>query len=67
MSMTYSRLASRSFIIGSRLWPPAISRASGPRRSSSPMACSTLVARSYSKGAGTCMSDLPGTTVTRVT
>ena len=24
MSMTYSRLASRSFIIGSRLWPPAI-------------------------------------------
>ena len=28
MSMRYSRLASRSFIIGSRLWPPATSRAS---------------------------------------
>ena len=30
MSIRYSGFASRSFIIGSRLWPPAISRASGP-------------------------------------
>src|SRR6188474_2080776 len=55
MSMTYSRLASRSFIIGIRLWPPAINRASLPSRPSRLIACSTLVARSYSKGAGTCM------------
>ena len=55
MSTRYSKLASRSFIIGRRLWPPATSRASLPRRSSSEMAWSTLVARSYSNGAGTCM------------
>jgi hypothetical protein len=30
MSMRYSGLASRSFIIGSRLWPPAMMRASSP-------------------------------------
>ena len=30
MSIRYSRLASRSFIIGSRLWPPATSRAVVP-------------------------------------
>src|SRR3954447_19273015 len=55
MSMTYSRLASRSFIMGIRLWPPAINRASLPSRPSRLIACSTLLARSYSKGAGTCM------------
>ena len=33
MSIRCSGLASRSFIIGSRLWPPAITRASGPSRS----------------------------------
>ena len=35
MSISTSGRASRSFIIGSRLWPPAMSRASGPWRSSS--------------------------------
>ena len=45
MSTTSSGLASRSFIIGSRLWPPAITRASGPRSASSAIAFSTLVAR----------------------
>src|SRR3954471_10356985 len=56
MSIRCSGVASRSFIIGSRLWPPAMIRASGPRRSSAAIAPSTLVARSYSKGAGVCMS-----------
>ena len=54
MSIRHSGRARRSFIIGSRLWPPATSRASGPWRSSSASACSTLVARSYSNGAGVC-------------
>ena len=40
MSIRYSGLASRSFIIGSRLCPPAISRASGP------MLCSAAIAPS---------------------
>src|SRR5258708_493670 len=54
MSMRCSGAARRSFIIGSRLCPPAMMRASGPSLSSSATACSTLVARSYSNGAGTC-------------
>ena len=54
MSIRCSGLASRSFIIGSRLWPPAMMRASGPWRSSAAIAPSTLVARSYSNGAGVC-------------
>src|SRR6187200_89713 len=54
MSIRCSGFASRSFIIGSRLWPPAMIRASGPRRSSEAIAPSTLVARSYSNGAGVC-------------
>ena len=54
MSISTSGRARRSFIIGSRLWPPATSRASGPCRSSSASAWSTLVARSYSNGAGVC-------------
>ena len=48
------RVGRRSFSIGSRLWHPAISRASSPSRSCSPIAGSTLVARPYSMGAGTC-------------
>src|SRR5215213_11451947 len=52
MSIRCCGLARRSFIIGSRLWPPAMIRASGPSRSSEAMAPSTLVARSYSNGAG---------------
>src|SRR5919206_4499447 len=54
MSMRCSGLASRSFIIGSRLWPPAMRRASGPRRWSAPIASSTLSARWYSNGPGVC-------------
>src|SRR3954470_20854446 len=54
MSTRYSGLASRSFIMGSRLWPPAITRASGPCFTSDAMAPSTLSARSYSNGAGVC-------------
>ena len=54
MSTRCSGVASRSFIIGSRLWPPAMIRASGPSRSSAAIAPSTLVARSYSNGAGVC-------------
>ena len=54
MSIRCSGLASRSFIIGSRLCPPAMIRASGPSRSSDAIAPSTLVARSYSNGAGVC-------------
>src|SRR4051794_4646585 len=54
MSMRCSGLASRSFIIGSRLWPPAMMRASGPRRCSAAIASSTLSARWYSNGAGVC-------------
>src|SRR4051794_26962550 len=54
MSIRCSGFASRSFIIGSRLCPPAMIRASGPSRLSDATAPSTLVARSYSKGAGVC-------------
>src|ERR1044071_5258094 len=54
MSMRCSGFASRSFIIGSRLWPPAMIRASGPRRCSAAIASSTLRARWYSNGAGVC-------------
>src|SRR3954449_7282190 len=54
MSTRCDGFASRSFIIGSRLWPPAMIRASGPSRSSEAIAPSTLVARSYSNGAGVC-------------
>src|SRR3954453_22965316 len=54
MSIRCSGVESRSFIIGSRLWTPAMIRASGPRRSSAAIAPSTLVARSYSDGAGVC-------------
>src|SRR5581483_7562839 len=46
--------ASRSFIIGIRLWPPASTRVSG--RASSSSAWPTLVARSYSTWEGTCIS-----------
>src|SRR4051794_31604156 len=56
MSIRTSGLARRSFIIGSRLWPPAMTRASGPWRSSAAIAPSTLVARSYSNGPGVCTS-----------
>src|SRR5436305_562551 len=55
MSIRYSGAASRSFIIGSSEWPPASRRASGPSSSSSSSACDTLVARSYSNAAGTCI------------
>src|SRR3954451_16902810 len=54
MSMRCSGLASLSFIIGSRLWPPAMIRASGPRRCRAAIASSTLCARWYSNGAGVC-------------
>src|SRR3954453_9158011 len=54
MSIRCSGVESRSFIIGSRLWPPAMIRASGPKRSSAAIAPSTLLARSYSNGAGVC-------------
>ena len=55
MSISVSGCASRSFIIGIRLCPPARIRASGPNLASSASACSTLVAFSYSTCAGTCM------------
>src|SRR3954471_9224999 len=54
MSTRYSGEASRSFIIGSRLCPPAITRAPGPSLPSAAIAASTLVARSYSNGPGVC-------------
>jgi len=53
MSTSSSGWASRSFIIGIRLCPPATTRVSGLLSSDS--ACSTLVARSYSTCDGTCM------------
>src|SRR3954452_9254784 len=56
MSIRCSGVDSRSFIIGSKLWPPAMIRASGPSRSRAAIAPSTLVARSYSNGAGVCNS-----------
>src|SRR3954467_9395291 len=58
MSIRGAGWGSRSFIIGSRLWPPAMIRASGPSRSSDSIAPSTLVARSYSNGAGVCKPSL---------
>src|SRR5690242_13954373 len=54
MSIRYSGVASRSFIIGIRLWPPAITRAPSCRASAA-RTPSTLVARSYSNGAGVCI------------
>jgi hypothetical protein len=45
MSIRCSGVASRSFIIGRSEWPPATSRDSGPSRSSSAIASSTLDAR----------------------
>ena len=54
MSIRYSGFASRSFIIGSRLCPPAMMRASEPSLCSEAIAPSTLVARSYSNDAGVC-------------
>src|SRR5829696_2982729 len=54
MSIRRSGLASRSFIIGRRLWPPAMTRASGPCRWSAAIAPSMLLARSYSNGPGVC-------------
>src|SRR5665213_3140106 len=54
MSIRCSGFASRSFIIGRRLWPPAMMRASGPSLCSDASAPSTLVARSYSNDAGVC-------------
>ena len=45
MSISHSGRASRSFIIGSRLCPPAMTRDSGPWRSSRASALSTVVAR----------------------
>src|SRR5262245_31828027 len=56
MSIRCVGCARRSFIMGRRLWPPAMIRASGPSRSRDAMAPSTLVARSYSNGAGVCTS-----------
>src|ERR1035437_7422109 len=53
MSTSISGWASRSFIIGIRLWPPATTRVSGLLNNVS--AWSTLVARSYSTCEGTCM------------
>ena len=58
MSISTSGCASRSFIIGIRLCPPARIRASGPYLASSASACSTLAAFSYSTCAGTCTSRL---------
>src|SRR5450631_2139189 len=56
MSIRCSGCARRSFIMGSRLWPPAMMRASDPSRWRDAIAHSTLVARSYSNGAGVCKS-----------
>src|SRR5215207_6412990 len=54
MSTRTSGAASRNFIIGMRLWPPAIRRAPSPYRSRSSTASPTLPATSYSNRAGTC-------------
>src|SRR5579871_5968322 len=54
MSIRWAGFARRSFIIGSRLCPPAMTRASEPSRCSDAIAPSTLVARSYSNDAGVC-------------
>src|SRR6188508_662593 len=54
MSTSNSGEARRSFIIGSKEWPPAITRAPAPTRPSVAIAPSRLVARSYSNGPGVC-------------
>src|ERR1700739_1895513 len=54
MSISTSGCASRSFIMGIKLCPPARTRAAEPYLASSASACSTLVAFSYSTCAGTC-------------
>src|SRR4051795_2964698 len=54
MSTRCSGDARRSFIIGSRLCPPAMTRAPGPTRPRAAIAPSRLVARSYSNGPGVC-------------
>src|SRR3954452_7873236 len=54
MSTRWVGVARRSFIIGRRLCPPAMTRAPLPRSLSAAIAPSTLVARSYSKAAGVC-------------
>src|SRR3954451_7535105 len=54
MSISRGGFASRSFIIGSRLCPPAMMRASSCALSEA-IAPSRLVARSYSNGAGVCI------------
>src|SRR5215471_20840940 len=59
MSTRVSGCASRSFIMGIRLCPPARIRASGPNLASRAIACSTLVALSYSTYAGTCNTASP--------
>jgi hypothetical protein len=51
--------ARRNFIIGSKLWPPAITRASSSADSLA-IASSTDVATTYSKLAGTCIALLTG-------
>jgi hypothetical protein len=56
MSINASGCASRSFIMGSRLCPPATTTDSGPYSASSVSACSTLVALRYWNEAGTCIS-----------
>src|SRR3954453_19522310 len=57
MSISRAGFASRSFIIGSRLCPPAMTRASSCCLSAA-IAPARLVARSYSNGAGVCISVL---------
>src|ERR1022692_269646 len=54
MSISVSKLAKRSFIMGRRLCPPAMSRDDLPSWSNE-IAWSTEVARAYLNGAGTCM------------
>src|SRR4051812_9291826 len=54
MSISRDGFASRSFIIGSRLCPPAMTRLSSCSLSEA-SAPSRLVARSYSNGAGVCI------------
>src|SRR5258706_1772753 len=59
MSISVSGCASRSFIIGMRLCPPARTFASGPNLASRFSAWSRLVAFSYSTYAGTCNAASP--------
>jgi hypothetical protein len=51
MSTSTAGSASRSIIIGTRLWPPAMTRASSPASASADTASSQEPARTYSKGA----------------